>query len=60
MITTEFILMSAIIVFLLMLIGVILSVREFEKLVDESSEREARQRSAVPVHSQLHSGQRHR
>lgn len=35
MITTEFIFLAATIVFLLMLIGIILTMHEFEKLVDE-------------------------
>ena len=50
MITTEFILMSAIIVFLLMIIGVVLSVREFEHLVDESEQREKRRERARELH----------
>ena len=39
MITTEFILMAAVIVFLLMVIGVILTMNEFEKLSEEPSKR---------------------
>jgi hypothetical protein len=39
MITTEFILMAAIIVFLLMVIGMILTMNEFEKITEEPSQR---------------------
>jgi hypothetical protein len=39
MITTEFIFMAAVIVFLLMVIGMILTMNEFEKLSDEPSQR---------------------
>jgi len=42
MITTEFIFMAAVIVFLLLVIGSILSVREFEQLIEESDAREKR------------------
>lgn len=39
MITTEFIFMSAIIVFLLMVVGLVLSMREFERISEEPSQR---------------------
>ncbi|NND55430.1 MAG: hypothetical protein HKN56_10740 [Gammaproteobacteria bacterium] len=42
--------MTAIIVFLLMVIGSILSVREFERLIDESSDRESRRAQAEHMH----------
>jgi len=41
MITTEFIFFAAIVVFLLMLIGIILTMHEFEKLVEEADQRKA-------------------
>lgn len=39
MITTEFIFLIATIVFLLMVIGMILTMQEFEKLTDDPSQR---------------------
>ena len=39
MITTEFIFMAAIIVFLLMVVGMILTMNEFEKISEEPSQR---------------------
>ena len=42
--------MTAIIVFLLMVIGSILSVREFERLTSESDEREKRREHAARLH----------
>lgn len=45
MITTEFILLMAVIVFLLMMIGIVLSIHEFERLNDESERENARERA---------------
>jgi Na+-transporting methylmalonyl-CoA/oxaloacetate decarboxylase gamma subunit len=39
--STEFIFMAATIVFLLMLVGIILTMHEFEKLIKESEQSEA-------------------
>jgi len=49
MITTEFIFMTATIVFLLMVIGIILTMREFEKL-EEAEQRENAAEHLTKVH----------
>ena len=58
MITTNFIFLMAIVVFLLMVIGIILTMHEFEKLSDEPSLRKGAGSGRETFHEQAPTGHR--